>query len=97
MIMSQETRPRLLVVDDEEPQRSMLTSILGRAGFAVDADSLPQSELQLTHVNLNDQTLEGFRHRYLPVLSVQYHPEASPGPRDSLYLFDEFVQMMDQA
>ncbi len=66
-------------------------------GFAVDPDSLPESELQLTHVNLNDQTLEGFRHRYLPVLSVQYHPEASPGPRDSLYLFDEFIQMMDQA
>ncbi len=63
-------------------------------GFAVDPDSLPESQVQLTHLNLNDQTLEGFRHRSLPVFSVQYHPEASPGPRDSLYLFDEFVDMM---
>ncbi len=63
-------------------------------GFAVDPDSLKESEIQLTHVNLNDQTLEGLRHRYLPVYSVQYHPEASPGPHDSRYLFDEFVQMM---
>ena len=63
-------------------------------GFAVDPDSLKDSEIQLTHLNLNDQTLEGFRHRYLPVFSVQYHPEAAPGPHDSLYLFDDFLRLM---
>lgn len=63
-------------------------------GFAVDPDSLPERQVQLTHINLNDRTLEGFRHRYLPLFAVQYHPEASPGPHDSLYLFDEFVRLM---
>jgi carbamoyl-phosphate synthase small subunit len=63
-------------------------------GFSVDPESLKDSEIQLTHLNLNDQTLEGFRHRYLPVSSVQYHPEASPGPHDSLYLFDDFIRTM---
>jgi carbamoyl-phosphate synthase small subunit len=63
-------------------------------GFSVDPESLKDSEIQLTHLNLNDQTLEGFRHRYLPVSSVQYHPEASPGPHDSLYLFDDFISTM---
>ena len=65
-------------------------------GFAVDPDSLKDSEIQLTHLNLNDQTLEGFRHRYLPVFSVQYHPEAAPGPHDSLYLFDDFLRLMKE-
>ena len=65
-------------------------------GFAVDPDSLKSSEIQLTHLNLNDQTLEGFRHRYLPVFSVQYHPEAAPGPHDSLYLFDDFLRLMKE-
>ena len=65
-------------------------------GFAVDPESLDDRQVQTTHVNLNDQTLEGLRHRYLPIFSVQYHPEASPGPRDSLYLFDEFIQLMNQ-
>ena len=64
-------------------------------GFAVDPDSLPASDVELTHWNLNDQTLEGFRHRSMPVFSVQYHPEASPGPHDSHYLFDQFVKMME--
>lgn len=63
--------------------------------FAVDADSLAQSEVELTHMDLNDQTLEGLRHRNLPLFSVQYHPEASPGPHDSHYLFKEFVKMME--
>jgi carbamoyl-phosphate synthase small subunit len=65
-------------------------------GFAVDPDSLKSSEVELTHINLNDQTLEGFRHRSLPVFCVQYHPEASPGPHDSLYLFDDFVKLMEE-
>jgi carbamoyl-phosphate synthase small subunit len=63
-------------------------------GFAVDPDSLDWNRLEITHVNLNDQTLEGFRHRSEPVFCVQYHPEAAPGPHDSRYLFDDFVQLM---
>jgi carbamoyl-phosphate synthase small subunit len=64
-------------------------------GFAVDPDSLNANDVEITHVNLNDQTLEGFRHRNLPAFCVQYHPEAAPGPHDSHYLFDEFVKLMD--
>lgn len=64
-------------------------------GFAVDPDTLNASDVDLTHVNLNDQTLEGIAHRRYPVFSVQYHPEAAPGPHDSHYLFDEFVGMME--
>ena len=63
-------------------------------GFAVDPDSLNANEIDLTHINLNDQTLEGFRHRNYPVFCVQYHPEAAPGPHDSHYLFGEFIEMM---
>jgi carbamoyl-phosphate synthase small subunit len=63
-------------------------------GFAVDASLFERPEFVLTHVNLNDGTVEGFRHRELPVISVQYHPEASPGPHDSHYLFQEFVSLM---
>lgn len=65
-------------------------------GFAVDPESLPEG-LQCTHFNLNDQTLEGMRHRELPVLAVQYHPEASAGPHDSCYLFGEFRKLLAQA
>jgi carbamoyl-phosphate synthase small subunit len=65
-------------------------------GFAVDPDSLKASEVVLTHRNLNDDTLEGLRHRTLPLFSVQYHPEASPGPHDSAYLFDRFVKLMEE-
>jgi len=65
-------------------------------GFAVDPDSLKASECEITHVNLNDNTLEGFRLRNYPVFSVQYHPEAAPGPHDSLYLFDDFVKLMEE-
>jgi carbamoyl-phosphate synthase small subunit len=64
-------------------------------GFAVDADSLPQ-DCEVTHINLNDNTVEGLRHRSLPVYSVQYHPEAGPGPHDAAPLFDKFVEMMEQ-
>jgi carbamoyl-phosphate synthase small subunit len=63
-------------------------------GFAVDIDSLPADEIELTHINLNDQTLEGMRHRHLPIFSVQYHPEASPGPHDASYLFDKFYEIV---
>ena len=66
-------------------------------GFAVDPDSLNLSEVEITHVNLNDQTLEGFRHRSEPVFCVQYHPEAAPGPHDSHYLFDDFTKLMREA
>jgi len=65
-------------------------------GFAVDPDSLNLNELEITHVNLNDETLEGFRHRNHPVFCVQYHPEAAPGPHDSHYLFGDFVTLMEQ-
>jgi carbamoyl-phosphate synthase small subunit len=63
-------------------------------GFAVDPDSLNHNEVEITHMNLNDQTLEGFRHRSYPAFCVQYHPEAAPGPHDSHYLFDDFVKLM---
>jgi len=62
-------------------------------GFAVDPDSLP-AELEVTHLNLNDDTVEGLRHRSLPAFSVQYHPEASAGPHDSQYLFGQFREML---
>ena len=64
--------------------------------FAVDPDSLNPSEVDLTHIDLNDNTLEGLRHRSLPLFSVQYHPEASPGPHDSNYLFRDFRKMMEE-
>jgi len=63
-------------------------------GFAVDPDSLSLNDVEFTHINLNDKTLEGFRHRRHPVFCVQYHPEAAPGPHDSHYLFDDFVKLM---
>ena len=63
-------------------------------GFAVDADSLDPDQVAVTHINLNDQSVEGIAHKEHPVFSVQYHPESSPGPHDSRYLFDRFVKMM---
>ncbi len=64
-------------------------------GFAVDADSL-QGDAVVTHINLNDNTVEGLQHKTLPAFSVQYHPEASPGPHDANYLFGEFIKLMDE-
>ena len=63
-------------------------------GYAIDERSLP-STAEVTHVNLNDGTIEGFSHRDEPIFSVQYHPESSPGPHDSLYLFDQFIAMIE--
>ena len=63
-------------------------------GFIVDIESLPPDQVEITHINLNDHTLEGFRHRKLPAFSVQYHPESAPGPHDSQYLFDHFIKEM---
>jgi carbamoyl-phosphate synthase small subunit len=65
-------------------------------GYAVDADTL-KGGLEVSHINLNDGTVEGLRHRDLPIMSIQYHSEASPGPLDNLYLFDQFLQMVKES
>ncbi len=65
-------------------------------GYCVDTESLP-AEVEITHVNLNDQSLEGMRHTEMPIFSVQYHPEAAPGPHDSHYLYDDFIERMKTA
>lgn len=65
-------------------------------GFAVDLDSMQHLPVELTHINLNDRTAEGFRHKEIPLFCVQYHPEAGPGPHDADYLFRDFVEMMKQ-
>ena len=62
-------------------------------GYAVDGDSLPP-EVTVSHVNLNDGTVEGLRHKELPIFSIQYHSEASPGPLDNVYIFERFVEMV---
>jgi carbamoyl-phosphate synthase small subunit len=78
-------------VKDLRTGRSAITS--QNHGFAISAETLEKHpDLVLTHVNLNDQTVEGFMHKTLPILGVQYHPEASPGPHDSHYIFDEFIE-----
>jgi len=66
-------------------------------GFCVDFDSLDSSEVRLSHLNLNDKTCEGIEDEKLNLLSVQYHPEASPGPHDSAYLFTQFTKMMEKS
>lgn len=65
-------------------------------GYAIDEESLENTDLEVTHIALNDKTNEGVRHKKYPCFSVQYHPEASPGPEDANYLFDEFVEMMEE-
>jgi carbamoyl-phosphate synthase small subunit len=66
-------------------------------GFAVDTESMQNDDIEITHINLNDNTLEGFRHRKLPIFTVQYHPEAAPGPHDAGYLFQRFTELMKRA
>ncbi|PUU90923.1 glutamine-hydrolyzing carbamoyl-phosphate synthase small subunit [Halanaerobium sp.] len=79
-------------VKDLSTNRVYITS--QNHGFAIKEESLAELDLELTHINVNDQTVEGFRHQKYPAFSVQYHPEASPGPEDSHYLFDQFVELM---
>jgi carbamoyl-phosphate synthase small subunit len=64
-------------------------------GFAVDTESMKGKPVEITHMNLNDNTVEGIAHTELPLFSVQYHPEAAPGPHDSRYLFERFTKMME--
>ncbi|OQY56623.1 MAG: carbamoyl phosphate synthase small subunit [Desulfobacteraceae bacterium 4572_88] len=84
-----------------QPVKNLLTGRIEitsqNHGFAVDMESLGKDNFEVTHVNLNDQTVEGFRHRKLPIFAVQYHPEASPGPHDASYLFNDFEKAMNDA
>ncbi len=82
-----------------QPVKNLLTGrveiTVQNHGFAVDTEHWEHPEVEFTHMNLNDGTLEGLRHKRLPIFSVQYHPEASPGPHDASHLFRDFVQMME--
>ncbi len=84
-----------------QPVKNLLTGRIEitsqNHGFAVDIDSLDDGDVEITHVNLNDNTLEGFRHRRLPLFAVQYHPEAAPGPHDARYLFEHFTRLMTES
>lgn len=83
-----------------QPVKNLLTGRIEitsqNHGFAVDTDSLKSENIEITHINLNDNTLEGFRHKDYQMFTAQYHPEASPGPHDAAYLFDEFKAMINK-
>ena len=83
-----------------QPVKNLLTGKIEitsqNHGFAVDLDTLKGKDIEITHINLNDNTLEGFRHLKYSAFAVQYHPEASPGPHDAGYLFDQFKKMMNE-
>ena len=82
-------------VKDIRPHKGGKVSITAQNhGFATDPDSLPD-DVEITHINLNDQTVEGFRHKTFPAFSVQYHPEAAPGPNDAKYFFEEFAALIE--
>ncbi|GFZ26735.1 glutamine-hydrolyzing carbamoyl-phosphate synthase small subunit [Lactobacillus corticis] len=82
------------------PVREIATGNIGftsqNHGYAVDPDSVPKDELMVTHVEVNDGTVEGLRHRRYPAFSVQFHPDATPGPHDEVSLFDDFMHMIDE-
>lgn len=81
----------------QDVQTTKVAITVQNHGFCVDIDSLNKDDVEITHVNLNDNTLEGLRHKKLPVFSVQFHPEASAGPHDAHYLFENFIQLMTDA
>jgi carbamoyl-phosphate synthase small subunit len=81
-------------VRDERSKKVYITT--QNHGFNIDDDTLDRSRVERTFVNLNDHTIEGMRHRKLPLFSVQFHPEAGPGPHDTLWLFDEFLNMISR-
>lgn len=81
-------------VYDIEKDKAYITA--QNHGYAVDADSIKDKDMIVTHINLNDNTVEGIRHKSLPVFSVQFHPEGAPGPIDSSYLFDKFIKLMNE-
>ena len=81
-------------VMDLKTRKSEITS--QNHGFVVDIESMPKEDIEPTHVNLNDKTLEGLSHKKHPIFSVQYHPENSPGPHDSDYLFERFRNLIEK-
>ena len=88
-------RGRILVVEDRENLRRLVETTLAEEGFQVDAASIPSGNgWRVSQINLNDGSVEGLSHRDLPVFSVQYHPEGSPGPQDNQYVFDRFLDLL---